>query len=446
MPEVSFTGVLVVVLIAAAAPLLLGLAPRFRIPSVVLEIVAGIVVGPSGLKWVKVDLPISILALMGLAFLLFLSGLEIDLERLRGGLIRLAGVGWLISIALAIGAGELLHSVGWTRSPLLVATALSATSLGLVVPVLKDARQSDGQLGQLVIGAASVADFGAILLLSLFFSTHKGTGTGTKLILLGALAIAALLITSTATRLGRTMRLHSALIRLQDTTAEIRVRLSIVLLIAFVALAEKIGVETILGAFVAGVMLGYIDRDGMSHPQFRAKLDAIGYGFLVPVFFITSGLRFDLKALLHSPSAFLRIPVFLLLLLLIRALPAMLYRPAVGKRGAIVAGLLQATSLPLIVTATQIGLTLGTISPVTAAALVAAGLLSVVIFPPLALGLLRGMSPSESVQSQSKPLLRPTSTAASRLVTSSLRKMFRRWVLTVFGDTNMASDRPRTDS
>jgi Kef-type K+ transport system membrane component KefB len=173
------------------------------------------------------------------------------------------------------------------------------------------------------------------------------------------------------------------------------VRLSVALLIAFVALASKIGVETILGAFVAGVMLGRIDRDGMSHPRFRAKLDAIGYGFLIPAFFITSGLRFDLKALIHSPSAFARIPVFLVLLLIIRGLPAVFYTRTVGRKAAIAAGLLQATSLPLIVTATQIGLILGTISPITAAALVAAGLLSVVIFPPIALSLLRKGNASE---------------------------------------------------
>jgi Kef-type K+ transport system membrane component KefB len=395
MPDVSFTGLLIVVVIAAASPLLLGLAPRLRVPSVVVEIVAGIVVGPSGLKWVKIDLPIQILSLIGLAFLLFLSGLEIDLDRLRGRLIKLASLGWLVSIAIAFGGGELLHAVGWTRSPLLVAVALSATSLGLVVPVLKDARESEGQLGQLIIGAASVADFGAILLLSLFFSTSKGTGTGTKLVLIAGLAVAAVLVAVTATRLGRTMRLRSTLLRLQDTTAEIRVRLSVALLIAFVALASKIGVETILGAFVAGVMLGRIDRDGMSHPRFRAKLDAIGYGFLIPAFFITSGLRFDLKALVHSPSAFARIPVFLVLLLVVRGLPAVLYNRTIGRRAAVAAGLLQATSLPLIVTATQIGLILGTISPITAAALVAAGLLSVVIFPPIALALLRTAGGSE---------------------------------------------------
>jgi Kef-type K+ transport system membrane component KefB len=127
----------------------------------------------------------------------------------------------------------------------------------------------------------------------------------------------------------------------------------------------------------------------MTHPRFRAKLEAIGYGFVVPIFFITSGLRFDLHALLDSPSAFARIPVFLAALILVRGVPALLYVRVTGRRSAAAAGLLQATSLPFIVTATQIGLILGTITPVTAAALVTAGLLSVVIFPPVALSLLR---------------------------------------------------------
>jgi Kef-type K+ transport system membrane component KefB len=255
--------------------------------------------------------------------------------------------------------------------------------------VLKDAGQADGATGQLVIGAASLADFGAIVLLSLFFSTDRGSGTGTKLVLLGGLALVAAVLVATVGRLGRGKRLQEALLRLQDTTAEIRVRLAVLLLIGFVALAEKIGVETILGAFIAGLILTRLDRDAMTHPRFRAKLEAIGYGFVVPIFFITSGLRFDLHALLDSPSAFARIPVFLAALLLVRGVPAVLYVRVTGRRSAAAAGLLQATSLPFIVTATQIGLILGTITPVTAAALVTAGLLSVVIFPPVALSLLR---------------------------------------------------------
>ena len=393
MPDVSFGGLLVVAAIAFLAPLLIGVFPRAKVPAVVLEIVAGVAVGPSGFGWVKVDLPIQILSLMGLAFLLFLAGLEIDLARLRGRLLRLAGLGFLLTLALGLVCGLAFGAAGLVKSPLFVAIALSATSLGLVVPVLKDAGQAGTELGQLTIAGASVADFGAVVLLTLFFST-KAAKTSTKLVLLVGFAVLAVVAALALSRIGRSMRLEAVLTRLQDTTAEIRVRLAVLLLVAFVALAERLGLETILGAFLAGAILNLVDRDAMStHPNFRLKLEAVGYGFLVPVFFVTSGLRFDLKALLHSPSAFARIPLFLIALLVVRAVPAALYAGAVGRRKAVAAGLLQATSLPFIVTATQIGLILNQITPVTAAALVSAGLLSVVAFPPVALALLRNDRP-----------------------------------------------------
>jgi len=189
-------------------------------------------------------------------------------------------------------------------------------------------------------------------------------------------------------RARMSMRLGEVLLRLQDTTAEIRVRLVVLLLVAFVALAERLGLETILGAFLAGALVGLVDRDSSSHPRFRAKLDAIGYGFLIPVFFVSSGIRLDLRGLLEEPSALLRVPVFLLALLLVRAAPAVLYRRSLGRTGATATGLVQATSLPFLVTAAQIGTVTGRLSGTDAAALVCAGLLSVLIFPAMALALL----------------------------------------------------------
>src|SRR5690349_9391183 len=156
MPDVEFTNLFVVTVIALLAPLCLGLAPRLRIPAVVLEIVAGIVVGPQVLGWVEVDLPVSIVALLGLAFLLFLAGLEIDLRLLRGQVLRLALLGYVVTLVLGLVAGLGLDLVGWVDSPGLVAITLSATSLGLVVPVLKDAGQVESRLGQTVVAAASV--------------------------------------------------------------------------------------------------------------------------------------------------------------------------------------------------------------------------------------------------------------------------------------------------
>ena len=216
MPDVEFTNLLAVTVIALLAPLLLGLAPALRVPAVVLEIIAGVVVGPQGLGWVEVDVPISIVALLGLAFLLFLAGLEVDVHRLRGQVLRLALVGYVVTVALGLCVGLGLDAAGWVDSPGLVAVALSATSLGLVVPVLKDAGQVESRLGQTVVAAASVADFAAIVLLSVLFST-SGAGTGSRLVLLGTFAALVAVAAVAVGYLARSRRLSTTLTRLQDT-------------------------------------------------------------------------------------------------------------------------------------------------------------------------------------------------------------------------------------
>jgi Kef-type K+ transport system membrane component KefB len=388
MPDVEFTNLFAVVLIALLAPLLLGLAPRLRVPAVVLEIVAGIIVGPHGLGLVSVDLPLQIVALLGLGFLLFLAGLEIDVHQLRGQVLRLAVLGYLVTLVLGGVAGIGFSAAGWVQSALLLAVTLSATSLGLVVPVLKDAGKADGAVGQFTIAAASVADFAAVLVLSLVFSTEGGSA-GERLVMVGLFALLVVVTGIVVASAGRSRRIGMVLLSLQDTTAEIRVRAAVVLLVAFVALAEQFGLETILGAFLAGAVIGLVDRDASSHPRFRIKLEALGYGFLIPVFFVTSGLRLDLRGLVDDPAALARVPLFLAALLVVRGVPALLSIRTLGARATAAVGLLQATSLPFIVTATQIGVATDLMAPVTAAALVCAGLLSVLIFPALALALLK---------------------------------------------------------
>jgi Kef-type K+ transport system membrane component KefB len=380
---ISFVNLLIVAAVAVGAPLLLGFLPRLRLPSVVVEIVAGIILGPSVLGLVEVDLPVQVLVVLGLAFLLFLAGLEIDLRRLQGRALRTAGLGYLLTIAIGLVIGAALVALGWTNSALLIAVALSATSLGLVVSVLKDTGQEETAVGQTIIAGATVADFAAIVLLTLFFSM-SGRGAGGTLVLLGVFAGLVILLGVALSRVGRSMHLGGVLLRLQDSTAEIRVRMSILLLVGFVALAMRFGLEAILGAFLAGALVSAIDRDFASHPHFRVKLDAIGYGFFVPVFFVASGIALDLRGLIAEPSALLRLPVFLLALLLVRGLPAFLYLRTLGRSATVAAALLQATSLPFLVTAATIGMQTGFISPPTGAALVCAGLLSVMIFPALA--------------------------------------------------------------
>src|SRR6185437_5867822 len=250
--------------------------------------------------------------------------------------------------------GAAFPAVGWVRDPFFLAITLASTSVGLVVPILADARLSETVLGQLIIAGATAGEFGAITLLRLFFSETKG-GTAGDIVTFGIFGAVVAAVGVTLGRAGRNIRLDAFLTRLQDTTAEIRVRIAVALLIGFVALAAKIGLQIILGAFLAGVILNLVDRDTASHPVFRSKLDGLGYGFLIPVFFVSSGVEFDLGALTRSPSALARIPLFLLALLIARGAPAALYAHTVGSRGAVAAGFLQATSLPVIVTAASIG-------------------------------------------------------------------------------------------
>jgi Kef-type K+ transport system membrane component KefB len=402
-----FGDLLIVMAVAFAAPFVLGLAPGLRLPSVVLEIVAGIIIGPSVLGWVHVDEAVDVVARIGLAFVLFLAGLEIEFPRLRGRVLHLTAGGFGLSFGLGLVVALGLKGAGLIDSPLLVAIILCATSLGVLIPVLKDAGEISSTFGQLVVAAGSIADFGAIILLSIFFS-GKG-GIGATLVLLGGLFLLAAVVGFVVFGAEHSMRIRADLLRLQDTTAQIRVRGAMVLFVAFAAIAEKLGLEVILGAFAAGAILSLVDRDEvMTHPEFRRKLEAMGFGFFIPVFFVATGVRYDLTALTASASNVLMVPVFLAALVVVRGVPALLYRRVLDTRHTVVAGLLQSTSLPFIVAATAIGMDLKLIDAAQSAALIGAGLLSVLIFPVTGLALLRrGGAPAQPPARAEEPEAEP---------------------------------------
>jgi Kef-type K+ transport system membrane component KefB len=202
---IYYTNLLIVVAVAFVAPLALGVFPRVRVPAVVLEIVLGIAVGPAGLGWVHVDSPVAILSLVGLAFLLFLAGLEIDLGRLRGRTLRVTGLGFVLSLAIGLLVGELLGAADLVKSPLFVAVVLASTALGVIVPVLKDSDNIGSDFGQLVVAAASIADFGAIILLTLFFSSRGSTGTAGKLVLLALFGVLVVVVGLSVARAERAL-------------------------------------------------------------------------------------------------------------------------------------------------------------------------------------------------------------------------------------------------
>jgi Kef-type K+ transport system membrane component KefB len=403
--DVAFGNLFGVCLVAFLIPFTLAFFPKIRLPAIVVELVAGIILGPSVLGLLQVDSTVNVVAVLGLSYLLFLAGLDLELDALRGATIRVALVGFGVSLALAVALGTAFHLTGVVIDPMLIAIILSATGLGVVLPVLIGTGEAGTTFGRLVIANSTIAEFATIVLLALLFSTTGMSPTIEAVLLLILGALAAVLLLALA-KLRDSMAAGAVLQRLDDTSAQLRVRLALALLIGLLAVSERFGFEAILGAFVAGVILNVLELDrGEQGSRFTAKLEAIGFGFLVPVFFVTSGLRYDIDALLSSTSTMLRVPLFLAAILVVRGLPALLYRRRLDATRTKAAALLQATSLSFILAATTLGLELGIIKDETATALIAAGVISVLVFPATALGLLRRAGdPEGQIPAQSEAM------------------------------------------
>lgn len=386
--EVSYAGLLVVGMVAVAAPLIATIAQKLRLPSPAIEILLGILVGPQVLDWVAADdVVVDVVSSLGVAFLLFLAGLELDLNAMRdrrGPVLGSYAITLVLAVPVAVGLGAIdLHD-----EPAFLAVALIATSLGLVVPILRDTRQLETTFGQTVLGNSSLGEFVSILFLSLFFST-QGTSPRAQSVLLGVFVATVVVAALALTRAGRSISLSRTVLRLEDTSAQLGVRVAMALLLLFVALSGDLGLEVVLGSFVAGALLRMVDPEArFTHDRFMVKVEGLGYGFLIPAFFVATGIDFDVEALFAEPQGIVLLPCLVLGLLVVRGLPALWYRREMGTRRAAAAGLLQATSLSFLVVAASVGTEIGTIDSDTAAALVGAGLVSAVLFPPVALALL----------------------------------------------------------
>jgi Kef-type K+ transport system membrane component KefB len=383
----TLVHVAVVATLAAASPLLGRLVPRGVVPVVVLEILLGLLVGPAVFGWISVDAALDTLALLGVAFLFFLAGLEVDLRALRGRLLARATLAFAVGLAIALGCATVLGRVGLVQAPWLVGVAFSATGLGLVIPILRNAGLLHTERGRALVAGASVAEFAAVVVLAL--SSSAESSQLTSLLLLALLATAAVVVTVVGRRLKAVRPVSAAVGGLTGGTAQLRVRLSVALVIVFAALAQFAGLEVVLGAFFAGGILNVLDGDAMADPALRQRLDGIGYGFLIPVFFIVSGARLDFSALGSGGTAVLLVLLLVLTGLLARGVAALVYRRGRvdGETGA--TALLFATSLPFVVTAGQVGVAAGRLSPATAAAMTTAALVGVCVLPGAGVALLR---------------------------------------------------------
>jgi Kef-type K+ transport system membrane component KefB len=384
--SIQYGGLLVVAIVAFVAPLLARLIPRGLVAPVVLEVVGGIVVGPQVLGLVHPTGGVYLLYELGFGFLLFLAGQEIEVERFRGPTFQLTACSYAVSLAVAVAIAFGLREIAPGADVLLVALALTASTLGVLVPVLRDAGEIDTDFGQLVVMAGSVGEFAALLLLTILFSAGSKP-VWVQVSFVAALGAAAVLAAIGLRWLWRTGWLRRALLATDQSTSQLRIRGAFVILLIFGAATHEFGVDTLLGAFIAGIVLRVADSDDRpTQERYRGKLLAIGFGFLVPVFFVVTGVRFDVRSLAHASTLAL-LPALVAALLVARAAPALLYRKRVGTMPAVAAGLLQATTLTFPVVVAEVGTSIGLLSPALAAALVGSALLSVLLFPAAALAL-----------------------------------------------------------
>ena len=395
----STTGTLVLIgIVAVISPILAELTGRLAIPDVVFEIALGIVIGPAVLGLAHSDSVVNALEAMGLSYLMFLAGLELDLGRIRGRSLQLAGTGWVISLVLALLIAVGLTLIGTVIDALVIGLALTTTALATLLPILRDAGLLDGRFGARIMAIGSVGEFAPILAVAVLLDRRNPETTLFLLLVFVAVAAAAAIVAARP----RPPKVIQFLHRHVQSSAQLPVRISVLLIITLVFLAFRLGLDVLLGAFAAGIVVKLFVR-GDDSKVVRGKLEAIGFGFLVPIFFIVSGMQFDLHALFATSASLLRVPLFLMLFLVVRGAPALLlYRRDLPRYQLVPLALLSATGLPLIVVITTIGVEEGRMRPVNAAALVAAALLSVLLYPMLARMRLEAESSTRPAETEAK--------------------------------------------
>jgi Kef-type K+ transport system membrane component KefB len=367
---------LAVVLVAALAPAIVAVLPG-RIPQVVVLIFGGIVIGPQALG-IGHPGSISLLSDIGLGFLFLMAGYELEPGQLRQRSGRMAIAGWVVSAALAVGFVAVLTATGFVHDFVPIGLALTTTALGTLLPILQEADMLSGDFGTYVLAAGAVGELFPIVAISIFLTGRKEYVAFASL---AAVLGAALLLTAAPRVLGET-RLRALVRQGQRATAQATLRWSIVLLVVLLTLAAHFGLDVVLGAVLAGIVLRrWTNRMGDVEPL-ENKLEAVGYGVFIPLFFVSSGMSLDVRSIIHNP---LRLVVFVVLLLVVRGLPALLIYARVlpfGER--LQMTFITATTMPLLIALAAIGLSDGVMLPSNAAALVGAGVVSVLVFPAVA--------------------------------------------------------------
>jgi Kef-type K+ transport system membrane component KefB len=396
-------SLLAVVVVAALAPVVVALLPGPRMPQIVLLIIGGIMIGPQGFG-LSDPAALNLIANIGLGLVFLLAGYELDPAVFRERAGKLALTGWVITAALAAGLVGVLAAIGFVHTFVPVALGLTTTALGTLLPILREHNLLAGRFGRYIMAAGAVGELLPILGIALFLSAQSQFVAIVSLASVGVLAV----VLTFAPRIARGSRIERIMKEGEHSTSQTTLRFSIVLLLFLLAIAAKFGLDVVLGAFLAGMVLRRW-APGDTH-ALEEKLDAIGYGFFIPVFFVASGMNLDVHSIIEAP---LRLLVFFLLLLVVRGLPALLvYRWALPLTQRLQMMFITATSLPLLVALAEIGLRNGTMLPENAAALVGAGVLSVIFYPAFAVAIgARTAAREPTVPTSARPSGESTSTS-----------------------------------
>ncbi len=385
--EIDYLNLLGLTLIAVAAPLIVDLL-RVPVPDAVAMILFGIALGGSGLGWVHVDGAVELLSALGLAYLLFVAGLEIRVDVLRGRALGVGVAAFGLSVAIGVALAAGMYALGLVVNIGVIVATLLTTSLGIVVVVLKDAGRLESPVGQLTLLGALLGDFTSVALISVIF-VADGESLGGALTGLAVFCAVGVVLTLALVRLSAVERLKQAVARRAGGASQLGVRLGFAVMVGFAALAQVVGLEAILGAFVAGVAASLVSERAAGTGATRTKIEVVGFGVLAPLFFVTAGLRFDLGALADSAQDLVLVPVLLVAMIATRALPTLLFVRMLTPREVLASSLLLATKLTFVVAVVQVANMKGALTPATASALVTAAIITVVTLPTAAAWTLR---------------------------------------------------------
>jgi Kef-type K+ transport system membrane component KefB len=372
----SFLAIVATAAIAGTVSGVAGMRGLF-IPVVVVELALGVVIGPQALDLAHVNSFTDFFADLGLGMLFFFAGYEIDIARIRGEPLRLALLGWALSLAIAYSLGGLLALAGVVVSLVYVGSALATTAIGTLIPVLSDTGELRTRFGTYLLAAGAVGEFGPILLLTLVLSTQSALHNALILIAFVALAVTVAVLAVRSAEL--TLPLFERTI---ETSSQLAVRWIVVLVFALALVASHLGLDLLLGGFAAGLITRQVLAT-REIPAFDSKLTAVAFGVFIPFFFVVSGMRLDVDALFASPSGVAKLAIFFVLFLVVRGTPALLlYRGVLPlKEDRMALALFTATQLPLVVAITTVAVDGGHMRSSTAAALVGAGALSTLAGP-----------------------------------------------------------------